>query len=1153
VEFLPTPAPQLYAADSGDLWIAYFLPKAPNPPPPSIPLDTAFAGSGTFVLSAAPGLDIKADANAVATAVAAALNNSAFPGTRAFAWLLNPAAPSIDNIALAGFTANGSTGYISPGLNAVLVSNNLFLTIGANVKLSLKGDAVTLSGAQGVLGFTGAALSGGSITTASATLSFSGSAAGAIVFDVSIQRAVLHGSFHWGFQLLYSAGEQIYSQWYPLADGLTAPSSADMLRFNVCVDPSDPTNSRLADRTYLSFTGQNDGGARTALVSGYTTAFGDTINLVPIGQPQQGEQVARLTLAIGNPTASNPPEFAFGPEGDFILSLEGAKDGQASLLLCGLAPTETLTFQSGPKANPATGDRLRFTSNCAAFAGTYPPAQANTLGPPIDLRASPLGTQYTTAWATLMNPPGSQPTIHYCAQPKGSPLFGFDKVISPDNKGLLGLVDPGYLLGGTPVFPLLPYRLATLDSSAGHFDETSVGGVEQFNAAPARRAILAAPGMMQPEGPTRLAAVSAAKTPGATPSGLLAMIDLANGKFDSVVLGVNYHAEPSRALWMLFNNPSPKLQQALQTSQLFLVAADPTNLGEQKKSPAGATPPPPTGTPTFYNVMAVDDWEITASVGSSNDYGDYNNILVIKGCKGKLVDLASKPDGWTQRQDFSIPNQDSNQITVLSQWLGNYIQDGIDQWEKARNPYFENFARIAEDPGWTGILVLKASLTQLPANLDGLLSVIDPSQCFAHHLGITISQITAADGDIKIPTSSSIFELIYYVKPGFDSSKAQPLPPASTRYDFQLLSLKALFENTTVKAFESFAQLTLGNFFGDPVAHMQTTGGNIFNTILLQGSYQRRGDLVTFLLDSVAEDLFYLDSNVINKVEIAKAQFNTIDRHTLRFDLWGYLDFRVLTAIAEDKTTFPFDAFGFGSQGSGDELRQGLNFSGLSIIEDTSSTPTEFTFDPAKMAFNPTQPVSTPRAGSLYQGFALQLQGLLRGDAGNDPSTQNYLTLPTNAPLYGVSGREWYALQFALQMGSVGALAGSSGLTASLIVAWAPGTRASSTEYDVAIGLQLPGVAAKTNLLSLQGVLALSIGVMRLSYEVPSDSSSRFWVLWLNDIALKFLGLLKIPPNGAMSFACFGNPNASAQPSALGWYAVYNQQPPKQALPGPPE
>jgi hypothetical protein len=1149
VDFLPTPSPQLYAAPSGDIWVAYYLPTAPSQPPSSISLAEAFAGTGTFVLSAAPKLSIDTNAGAIVTAITAAIN--AFPGDRAIAWLLNPSAPAVSNIALAGISATGSTGRINVGLDAMLVSNNLYLTMGGNVQLTLNGDSLVLTPTTATnLSFSGAAAPQSS-TIQSATLWFSGGSAGSVVFSTFIKRSDLNNSLRWGFQMLYGGSGKVFSQWYPLADGLS-PNAADMLGFNVSIDPSDPANMRMPDRSYLAFTGSNQDNSSTVLASGYRTAYGDVVNLIPIGQPQPGEQTARLTLSIGNPMAPNPPDFVFGPEGDFILSLAAPKDGKQSLLLCGLTPTETLTFQAGPSANPAAGDRLRFTANCAAYAASYPPAKANTLGPPIDLTASPLDNTYRTAWACPINPPATAPNIHYSAQPKGSSLFGFDDVISSKNPGLLGLVDPGYLLTGAAPFPVMAYALAAVDGSGVTFDEAAIGAVEQFAVAPTRRTVIGAPANSRAHPPARLAAGNGATAPTTTASGLLATIDTADGNLTSVILGVNYQADEAGPLWMLFTDPSPKLQQALQTADLFLVAANGANLGKPAKSPSSTTPPAPDGTPTFYNVMAVDDWEITAQVGQSNAYGDYNNIFIVKKSKGRLIDLVGKPDVWTQRQDFSIPGQDPSEIPVLSQWLASYIQDGIDQWTKAKNPYFENFYNIATNPAWTGIVILKASLTELPANLDGLLSVINPTECFAHHFGVTISPVSAGDKTISIPTSSSIFELIYYIKPGFTppvhAADTQPLPPDSTPYDFQLLTLKALFDNTAVKAFESLAQLTLGAFFEDTVEHMQT-GGNIYNTILLQGSYQKRGTLATFLLDSVDDNLFFLNSNVINKVEVTKAQFNTVDEHTLRFDLWGYLDFDVLTGTAADKTTFPFDAFGFGYQGDPEQIRHGLSFSSLSIIEDTSQSPKVFTFSAGKMAFNPSPPASTPRPGSLYQSFALQLKGLLSGDGQHDPSTQNYLTVPTNAPLSGVSGQPWYALQFDLKMGTAGALASKLGLTAGLIVAWAPGTPAGATAYSAIVGLQLPGVAAKSKLLSLEGVLALSIGAMRLTYDIPpGGATSRYWVLWLTDIALKFLGLLKIPPNGATSFACFGNPDSSGQPTAVGWYAVYNQDAPKAKL-----
>ena len=94
------------------------------------------------------------------------------------------------------------------------------------------------------------------------------------------------------------------------------------------------------------------------------------------------------------------------------------------------------------------------------------------------------------------------------------------------------------------------------------------------------------------------------------------------------------------------------------------------------------------------------------------------------------------------------------------------------------------------------------------------------------------------------------------------------------------------------------------------------------------------------------------------------------------------------------------------------------------------------------------------------------------------------------------------------------------------------------------IGLHLPGTAQGAPLISLQNVLKLSIGQIQLAY----DDTAKEYLLLLDSIALTFLGLLKIPPNGSTSFYLFGAPNSSA--AGLGWYASYNNEPPSGALRG---
>jgi hypothetical protein len=97
-------------------------------------------------------------------------------------------------------------------------------------------------------------------------------------------------------------------------------------------------------------------------------------------------------------------------------------------------------------------------------------------------------------------------------------------------------------------------------------------------------------------------------------------------------------------------------------------------------------------------------------------------------------------------------------------------------------------------------------------------------------------------------------------------------------------------------------------------------------------------------------------------------------------------------------------------------------------------------------------------------------------------------------------------------------------------------------DYAALVGLRLPGTGGGAKLISLQTVLKLSIGQMVLTFDRRTNS----FLLMLTEIALRFLGLLKIPPSGSSTFFLFGNPKSEGKPSGLGWYAMYNQLEPKQ-------
>ena len=113
-----------------------------------------------------------------------------------------------------------------------------------------------------------------------------------------------------------------------------------------------------------------------------------------------------------------------------------------------------------------------------------------------------------------------------------------------------------------------------------------------------------------------------------------------------------------------------------------------------------------------------------------------------------------------------------------------------------------------------------------------------------------------------------------------------------------------------------------------------------------------------------------------------------------------------------------------------------------------------------------------------------------------------------------------------------------------MLLAWADGSGAGSqaSSFNAFVGIQLPGTGSGGSLFSLQTVLKLSIGLIQLLYKAPGadpKTDPGGFMLVLNQIALKFLGLLKLPPSGNTAFLLFGDPNATK--ADLGWFAVYNK------------
>lgn len=1183
------------AASAGDDrgFAALLFPEAPAQPGAGYDLEQALTDRtlrGSFLLSAyTPDLSSEELTRAFTDKALALLGAG-----RYLIWITDMDDFSADrNTIIQGISADGSV--TNSGIVFPLISN-ISLQVMNGMKLTADGANLLLGEDEGAarIQFTGPSAPDPNVSSAtSGVIPFSGMYRGCIDFSLFISRAALSEAFNWGFQMLMPAKDKpvvnAISEYLPFADK-NQPALTDLLGFNVKTDPSDVFNLAFDDtgrkdtslvkqyasrRTFLDFTGKDRYEQPVVIRSCYFSTKGAALWLKP---SVTTSLPARLIFNAGEQRTASRQEGHLAPEGDFLLIPgDGIADGDTIQLQCGLQGTEF--FETLVNPDELRGGYLRFIGNQPAYAPVFPLPQSSPLTAPVKPDAPLLDTTYRTSWCTIVQAAAAP---LYVAQPKGAALFGSQDKGAP---GMMRHATPGfpYNTDGYTLFPMLPYTGVEATGEEGTFTKEQIEDFERLLISPLRKqeidqvtAVAQRSAREQlklkklaARGSDSAAAGDGQKTV-TTPTGLLADLQETGAApvWQRIYLAQNGIKDqpPADFTRMYFSDPEDKLVQAFQTSDQFLVIANNDYLGIPSHAGEGNSLD---GTARFYNRMFIGDWEMQADTGTQNRYNDYNNIIIIKGRKGALYDPAD-PDNslvanwqkWTARDTFAAPttlkadgtlNQaDTAQLVILSQWLQTYFAQAAVQQDQQ---YFGNFNQIARNPNWTGILVLGMNITHLPDNLNGILSGVRfPAAFRAHHFGINITPVEQGAGQAPaIKSPSALFGLIYYNDPDFtDGEQPKPVQPdLSATYDFTLLNLKVLFENTSVKSFHSNAQLTTNNYFGSPVDHMGT-GGNLFNTMILKGALQFKGNEAIYSLATGGVSTFNFNNPVVNKVEILNAGFSTLgtgDDGSLSswFSLSGFWDFKKLvTAPATNEAGAGFDLFSFGYLEDISESRRGLLFNGLGIkmvsppykpgqAEPLTRT---MTFETSGLTFD--QGRSTPRPDSLYVNFALNLQNLVQGATDTTPQGKDYLTVVTDLKVSPIDGTPWLGLSYQLNMGTPGALAGNVGLTSSLLTAWDPTATVEDTAPPVLVGIRLPGTGGGAKLISLQSVLKLSIGQIRLSVAKTAGGKSSFLMMF-TEIALKFLGLLKIPPNGSTLFYLFGNPQSDGKASGLGWYAMYKK------------
>jgi hypothetical protein len=245
-----------------------------------------------------------------------------------------------------------------------------------------------------------------------------------------------------------------------------------------------------------------------------------------------------------------------------------------------------------------------------------------------------------------------------------------------------------------------------------------------------------------------------------------------------------------------------------------------------------------------------------------------------------------------------------------------------------------------------------------------------------------------------------------------------------------------------------------------------------------------------------------------------------------------------------------FDLFSYGTAATapeGEAPQDGwLRYGGLVVeMRFPLADPAQQSFTAAEGRIGFDLGNSVPRARSLAANFPVRLASLVAvlppgtGERAQTPEDLGYtaVSAPIDASLLAAP---WYGLTFSLELGTLGALAGSVGLAVTVLAAWSPGVGAD--QRPVYLGLQLPGARALGIDWPLQGVMRLGFRTFQFEAAEQPDGS-RAYMLRLRRLALSILGWSF--PQGNADVVLFGDPHGGGR-QVVGWYAAYAKQPAKK-------
>ena len=531
---------------------------------------------------------------------------------------------------------------------------------------------------------------------------------------------------------------------------------------------------------------------------------------------------------------------------------------------------------------------------------------------------------------------------------------------------------------------------------------------------------------------------------------------------------------------------------------------------------------------------------------------DAPTVMLLKFAHRSVERLVDDAAAWPWPEAAALPHAD---VAATQAELLRIVAQARDRARDPDVPDDDPYARfyrdVVADPGWNGVLFLNAPVDagRLPAALQLVTAGVDTRRFYAHHVGFSATPVELDGGGAIATRQTAAFGLVDY-----DDPVDQTLPEgAPVPFAFKTLRLTARFANAALDGFSARVELLVNELLGARLEKLDPTHGN---NLVLSGSLQQAGDrapLYAFALEAV--NRYGTAATLLDTVDVDGVAVQTRDgaagsgETTVRFTLSGQLRFvepRAFDAIsygpvAPQAPLLDLDGDGGPGPGPGTEPPDGwLTFDGLAVdmsfpLGGGAGAGQRFAVDHSGVRLD--ADASQARPNALVSRFPVTLAGFVSAGERQTPEQLGYVSVAARGleqtPLPG----PWFGLSFALDLGTLGALAGGQSLTLGLLVAWGPAR--DGVEQPAYLGLSLPGYANGSFAWPLQGVMRL--GFRTFQFEVAQDELGvRSYALRLRRLALSILGL-SYPP-GTTDLVLFGGGDAQ-RARALGWYAAYAADP----------